>query len=503
MGVFLVGCATLPSREIPAAVPQTAILESSLYQSIETLGKKHSGDSGFELLTEGTDALAVRLRLISAAQVSLDVQYYIWHDDLVGRVMANRLLQAAERGVYVRVLLDDLDTSGKDEPLSILAQHPNIDVRLFNPFPTRTFRWTSFLRDGKRLNRRMHNKSITADGALSVVGGRNIGNEYFDASESVRFADIDVLAMGPVALSVRNAFNRYWQSRYSYPIDQLVEPPTDKEEALAAFKQRSEANFQEALTSKYAEAVQARWDLVGRIDASHKVSWGDWKLFVDRPEKIDGGDITDETHIAPHLKDLLAEASEEILLISPYFVPGKAFTQFLTDKVAAGIDVKIMTNSMAANDVTMVHSGYKKYREKLVSGGVKLYEFKPTSGESDQAKVNLSWLGSTRLSLHGKYLILDKQKLFVGSFNMDPRSVALNTEMGILYTDPSTAETFSRSFDDYARQVAYQIRLEDGDVTWHTIEDGQLQVYDTEPRTSWWDRFLLNIMSVFVPESQL
>ncbi len=499
----MVGCANLPARDVTDTSLQVSVLESSLYQSIEELGRKYRGDSGFELLTEGMDALAVRLRLISAAQVSLDVQYYIWHDDLVGRVMANRLLQAAERGVHVRVLLDDLDTSGKDEPLSILAQHPNIEVRLFNPFPTRTFRWTNFIRDGKRLNRRMHNKSITADGAITVVGGRNIGDEYFDASQSVRFADIDVLAIGPVALKVRAAFKRYWDSKYSYPIDQLVDAPTDKAKALADFKERSDANYQEALQSEYAEAVQARWDIVGRIDASHQVNWGDWKLFIDEPEKIDGGEIDAETHVAPHLINLLAEADKEILLISPYFVPGDAFTQFLIEKVATGKSVKIMTNSMAANDVTAVHGGYSQYRKSLVEGGVELYEFKPTTDEAEESKVNLSWLGSTRSSLHGKYLILDKEKIFVGSFNMDPRSVALNTEMGILYSDEDTAAEFSRSFDEYARQVAYQIQLNDGELSWHTIEDGQVRVYDTEPRTSWWDRFLLNVVSILVPESQL
>lgn len=501
--VVLSGCARLPPREIPDEPPLVSVIDSPLYQEIEKLGLKYQGDSGFELLSDGMEALAVRLRLIQAAQVSLDVQYYIWHDDLVGQVMANRLLKAADRGVQIRLLLDDLDTSGKDKPLRILSHHPNIDVRLFNPFPDRAFRWTSFIRDGARLNRRMHNKSLTADGALTVVGGRNIGDEYFDASRSVRFSDIDVLAVGPVALSVRAAFNNYWKSRYSYPIEQLVALDGNPDEALYQFRQRSEAAYEKALDSEYAEAVRARWDVVGRIDESHKVNWGDWQLFADKPEKLDGSKVDAKTHIAPHLGKLLNEADTEILLISPYIVPGDAFTRFLAKKVAEGISVSIMTNSLASNDVAMVHAGYKKYREPLLKSGVRLYEFKPTSSVEDTQRINLSWLGSTRASLHGKYFILDREQMFVGSFNMDPRSVALNTEMGILYQDKQTASQIASSFESYVENVAYELKLRDGDIIWETTENGKQVILDTEPQTTWWQRVMLNILSWVAPESQL
>ncbi|RDV24115.1 phospholipase D family protein [Alteromonas aestuariivivens] len=498
------GCSSLPPRNTQYSMPPPDVLKSPLYQDVEALGKKHQGDSGFELLSDGMDALAVRMKLIQRSEVSLDVQYYIWHDDLIGQVMANQILAAADRGVFVRMLLDDLDTSGKDRPLRILDHHPNIEVRLFNPFPSRSLRWTGFIRDGSRLNRRMHNKSITADGALTVVGGRNIGDEYFNASHEVRFSDIDVLGVGPIALNVRANFNQYWDSMYSYPIAQLVDLEEDMDAALNTLRDRSDTNYQLALTSEYADAVRARWDIVGRIDASRKVNWGDWRLFIDSPEKIGTDEIAEETHIAPRLLEVLDQAENEILLISPYFVPGKQFTKFLVDKVRQGKRVKIMTNSLAANDVAMVHGGYKKYRRDLVEGGVALYEFKANPYLPEAERVKLSWIADTRASLHGKYFVLDGKQLFVGSFNLDPRSVALNTEMGILYEDPQTASNIAQTFDQYASVVGYRIQLdEDDDLTWMTLEDGVQQIYHSEPQTSWWQRLFLSVASWFVPESQL
>jgi putative cardiolipin synthase len=456
-------------------------------------------------LGDGIDAYVARLGLVKAAQKSIDVQYYIWHDDLTGRVLHNQLLEAADRGVRVRILLDDMDTAGKQEMLHIIDAHPNIEIRLFNPFAGRGSRMGDYLTDVSRINRRMHNKTLTADNQAAIFGGRNIGDEYYDASGRVGFSDLDALAIGPVVDEISRQFDLYWNSQWVYPLAAFNPDEVVTEEKIREFRKQSDAYMEEARSSKYAEAMRTL-DIAQKSSiADLDYSWGKWELVYDHPGKVEASEVKEETHLAPKLKKAMDNAQTELIIVSPYFVPGSKFTEYLVGLVDRGVRVRILTNSLAANDVPLVHAGYQRYREPLVSGGVELYEFKPIKNTgSQEEKVDKKWAGSSRASLHGKFFSFDQHYMFIGSFNLDARSVALNTELGVYFESREYATLLDELFDKNAMIKAYRVLLtEDGELEWITLQDGRQVRFDVEPETSFWTRFSTDFLSIFVPESQL
>jgi len=504
--LLICGCASLPTDF--ERTPSHVIKETSqtrLGRAIEPLVAKHPGKSGFHALTEGTEAFATRFYLVQTAEKTLDIQYYIWHDDLTGRALHNQLLAAADRGVRVRLLLDDLDTAGKDEMLHIIDAHPNIEIRLFNPFASRSSRAGDFLTDTRRINRRMHNKSLTADNQVTIFGGRNIGDEYFDATEEVGFSDLDVLAIGPVVSEVSQSFDLYWNSQWVYPLAAFKKADSIDAGQIEAFRQQSDAFIESVRSSAYADAIRALDITKLRSVAELDFSWGRWKLIYDQPSKVDAEQVKKGTHLAPTLKEGMDKTTSELLIVSPYFVPGTNFTNYLVGLVEKGVRVRILTNSLAANDVSLVHAGYMRYRDDLVKGGVELYEFKAIKGVSKKTKkTKAKWSGSSRASLHGKFLGFDERYMFVGSFNLDGRSVALNTELGVFFESPKYAQMMAKAFDQYAMIKAYRVLLTDEDqLQWVTLEDGKEVRFDVEPETGFWKRFGIGFMSIFVPESQL
>jgi len=500
------GCASLPTdfkRSPSYVIKETS--HTRLGRDIQPVVAKHPGKSGFHALTEGTDAFATRFYLVQTAEKTLDVQYYIWHDDLTGKVLHNQLLAAADRGVRVRLLLDDLDTAGKDEMLHIIDAHPNVEIRLFNPFANRKRRVGDFLTDTSRINRRMHNKSLTADNQATIFGGRNIGDEYFDAAEDVGFSDLDVLAIGPIVNEVSQSFDLYWNSQWVYPLSAFKKADSIDASQIQTFRQQSDAFIETARSSDYAKALRsldiAKLPSVAKLD----FSWGKWKLVYDQPSKVEAEYVRKETHLAPTLKEGMDKTKSELLIVSPYFVPGTNFTNYLVGLVKSGKRVRIMTNSLAANDVPMVHAGYMRYREDLVKGGVELYEFKAIKGASKETKkTKAKWSGSSRASLHGKFLGFDRRYMFVGSFNLDGRSVALNTELGAFFESPEYAQMLAEAFEQRAMLKGYRVLLtDDGDLQWVTLENGKEVSFDVEPETGFWKRFSTDFLSIFVPESQL
>ncbi len=506
------GCASLPSGfERPTSHVIKDTSQTKLGRVIEPLVAKHPDKSGFHALSDGLDAFALRLALVHGAQKTLDVQYYIWHDDLTGKALHNQLLRAADRGVRIRLLLDDLDTKGKDEMLQIIDAHPNIEIRLFNPFANRGFRFADFFADTRRINHRMHNKSLTADNQATIFGGRNIGDEYFDASEEVGFSDLDVLAIGPVVSEVSQAFDLYWNSQWVYPLSVFYKDQNISHDHITSFRQQSDAFIETARSSKYANALRALE--IARLPsvAGLKYAWGEWKLVYDQPGKVEAEVVRKETHLAPTLKIAMDQTKTELLIVSPYFVPGEPFTEYLVGQVKSGKRVRILTNSLAANDVPLVHAGYMRYRKDLVNGGVELYEFKAVKSEEkeheeekEKQKTKAKWAGYSRASLHGKYLSFDRSYLFVGSFNLDARSVALNTELGVFFESPKYAQQLAQAFETQAMHKAYRLVLTDDDeLQWVTQEDGKQVMFDDEPETGFWTRFGVGFMSIFVPESQL
>jgi len=503
---LLGGCATLPSdveRHPSEFVADTG--STRLGRELQPLVANHPGLSGFHALLDGIDAFAARFELLQAADKTIDAQYYIWHDDLTGKVLHNQLLQAADRGVRVRLLLDDLDTAGKDGMLQVIDAHPNVEVRLFNPFANRDRRVLDVVSNPRRINHRMHNKSLTVDNQAAIFGGRNIGDEYFDASEDVGFADLDVLAVGPVVSEVSRSFDLYWNSPWTYPLAGFKPSRPIDAGRIQEFRRQSDVFIREARSTAYADAVRAL-DITRLTSAADlDYSWGIWKLVYDQPRKVEGGPVKTGTHLAPVLKDAMDRTASELLIVSPYFVPGTDFTNYLVGRVRDGTRVRILTNSLAANDVGLVHAGYMRYREALVRGGVELYEFRsPKEENRSRPEESHRWSGSSRASLHGKFLGFDRRYLFVGSFNLDARSVALNTELGAFFESPRYAGWLAEAFEQRVMEKAYRVELDEhGRLRWVTRVDGREVSVDHEPDTGFWRRLGAGVLSIFVPERQL
>jgi putative cardiolipin synthase len=494
-------CAPLPERPVlPAgqAIP-VAVSDGGLDELVAPAEAAHPGQSAFRLVSDGREAFAIRHLSARMAARSLDVQTYIWHSDLTGLLLAAAILDAAERGVQVRLLLDDMDARAKQYTMAALDAHPNIEIRVFNPLASRSGSLSmafEFLGNFGRLNHRMHNKSWVADNRLAVVGGRNLGDEYFGASEEVNFVDLDFAMIGPVVRDVSASFDRFWNSPATYPVSVLQEEPLD-DAALQALRDRFGTALEEATRSEYAESLR-------RDDAVRRLTTGDWPMtwtgeyrFVsDDPLKAKKEESLDRSAVAVALRDAIQETKRGVSIISPYFVPGESATDWLVDAAQAGKEVGILTNSLAANDVAAVHGGYSKYRTELLEGGVTLWELKPEGGTATGS----SLFGSSGASLHTKALTIDGELLFVGSFNLDPRSAILNTEQGVFVGSPELSRQFEGLFDQQtAPERAWRVSLVDGELHW---SDGT-QELDDEPLASGWRRFQAWFARVFPIEAQL
>ena len=498
--VALGGCAQLPPRPVLPQVTAIAPAEGGpLDQLVAAAENGHPGKSAFRLVTEGTEAFAVRMQSAHLAVRSLDVQTYIWHADLTGIYLAQQLLESADRGVRVRLLLDDLDARALNDGYAALAAHPRIDVRMFNPWVTRsgTLRKAGeFALSFKRINRRMHNKSWIADNRIAIVGGRNIGDEYFGADEEMNFVDLDFAMLGPVVREASEWFDKYWNSASAYPMETLdAEGVT--EEALAKLRDRLQRYTSETGNSRYAAAL-AGDDVVKRMIA------GDWpmewsaryRFISDDPAKVTmKRRDARRTPIGSALLPMILAAGSSINIISPYFVPGDEVTAALVGAVGSGKQVRILTNSLVANDVAAVHGGYARYRRPLLKGGVQLWELKPALGAAGS-----SVFGSSGASLHSKALSTDGQRLFVGSYNVDPRSTWLNCEQGVLVDDARLTVQLDGIFDAQTTgQHAWRVTLDDGKMAW---SDGQ-ENFSSDPKASLWRRVQAWMTRVLRLDAQL
>ncbi len=458
--------------------------DTQLDQIIAPALANHPGQSGFRLLSEGVDAFALRGLSARAAGRSLDVQYYIWHDDLTGRLLALELLDAADRGVRVRVLLDDMDARSKTFTLAALAAHQNISVRLFNPFVSRSGLLTKgieALTSFSRINHRMHNKTWIADNRLVFTGGRNIGDEYFAASDDVNFNDLDLAIVGPAVRQFCDSFDRYWNSDRVQPI-QSLSPNDVNAGALATLRIEADAYVRQAKNDPYAQAIASHDAAQTWRARLAPMEWtAKWQVLSDAPDKTaQRKPPLESSAVLQGLSAAISASRDEVVLISPYFVPGKGGTKQLVDEAQSGRRVRILTNSLAANDVAAVHGGYAKYRKRLLDGGVELWELKPERHVS--GKTNVSLFGSSGASLHSKAAVIDDSVAFVGSFNLDPRSISLNCEQGVLLTDPAIAAQVAQLFDEMcAPSSAWRVdRDANGSLRW---SDGT-HTYHREPEAS-------------------
>lgn len=492
-GLLLADRLTPPATGTPSTYLPPGGTPSVLDRELAPLLSSHKGKTGVVWLSDGLDAFAARSVISQRAGRSLDVMYYIWHDDIPGHLLARELHAAAERGVRVRLLLDDLNAHGLDPAMMALDAHPNIQLRLYNPFRNRggLRRIVEMVQRVFSINHRMHNKAWIADSQVAIIGGRNIGAEYFDARDDINFRDLDLLLAGPAVEQASRLFDDYWNSAAVVPI--------------AALSQKSPAQLQRWLD---ATDLQARQDEAARyvqrvkrrqarpsVEEQGIALWSDRvNVLSDPPLKHQQADAGILTPISADLRS----ARQQLLMISPYFVPGEPATTALAAQARAGIHVGLITNSLAATDVAAVHSGWQPYRPALVHAGVRVHELKRHGRRHGPAIP----LGSSGASLHTKAYVVDGRRGFVGSFNLDPRSARLNTEMGVFFDDPGLGQRLQDEFALLADPEWSYAVLPDGSsgVRWRSA-DGQLDSH--EPDTSRALRAWVRLLSWLPLESQL
>jgi len=505
--VFLAvgGCASLPDN--------TGKLESSAFSTPETsaIGKMLEkaaaahppGQSGFYLLANGYDAFVARAALAQIAQHSIDSQYYMVHGDLLGTLYINQLLKAADRGVKVRFLLDDIDEGDRDFKLALLSFHPNVEVRIFNPFGRNTGKTLQFVTGLGKQTRRAHNKSFTVDNTATVLGGRNIGDEYFNADINLAFADLDVMGMGPVAQEVSASFDQYWNSPLSYPIE-LLNKVLPTEDRYLEGRKKLNAYIAEQSNSAYMKQLTNSALAKDIREKTFKLHWASNKVYADPPEKLTVKTGDKAYQMLPLLQPYIDAATKELTILSPYFVPGKAGTRYLINLRKRGVRVRILTNSLASTDVSVVHAGYARYRKDLLRGGIELYELNKKTTKEDRTAYKNGSIGASRTSLHAKSFVVDRQNIFIGSLNLDPRSIVQNTEIGVVIQSEELSLVVANAFDTEIDRVAFKLELDSkGRINWVGYIDGERQVLTTEPYTSFWRRFTVNFLRLLPIESQI
>lgn len=505
------GCAQLPKNyEIKPSTAVTGTDDTALGLRSIAVRQGHLEESRLIPLLDGIDAFYVRAALANMAERSMDLQYFIWHKDVTGQVLLKLVLDAADRGVRVRMLIDDLTNHALDPEFYALDTHPNISIRLFNPFATRGFKYVDFLTDTSRIKRRMHNKSFTVDNQYTLVGGRNIGDRYFDAREDDNFYDMDVLASGPVVQQVSKTFDIYWNHETAVPVyafDHNTATAADLEDTR---KQLAEFAASQ-LDSRYADDVRSSTIIdVLRGDTAFPGYYGEADVIFDDPDKGLGKSPEAYASMTDLLAPQLQNLEDELIIISPYYVPGESGVNFAVDLVAKGIDVRVITNSYASTDAGVVHAAYSRYRKDLLAGGVHLYELKPTS-RKERAEGSVAF--DSKASLHTKVFIFDRETVFIGSLNLDPFSLDINTEMGILFHSPEMAEEMVAELEADALNHVYELELVRSppeskgeftvytwDIEWLERVDGQVVRHTKEPNIGVWDSILLFLQG-FAPES--
>lgn len=555
---LLAACASLPAqveRPVTSALPN-AESASALGRLAQSSAPSHDV-SGFRLIPTGQEAYATLLTLADRAERTLDLQYFIIESDNAVRELMRHVLAAAERGVRVRMLVDDLHSDGRDVAFLRFSSHKNIDVRLFNPFPggrmSNVTRYLSGAAEFRRVNRRMHNKAFIADNALAVTGGRNLGAEYFTQDKNTNFVDLDVLAAGPAVRQLSAAFDAYWNSEFAYPVQALAPEPSDAHppeqkdgnypppvtlpNRPAAPLQRIDvptvpiemgsASGPQESARRITDPEQRRlrdqtdlasttpvdplplrpaprdWFLADQIARRRlNLEWAAAQVIVDRPAKVSGENVEPgDERLAQTLMHLVGQAQREVILISPYFVPGKRGVEVAKGLHGRGVSLRVLTNSLAATDAPIVHVGYAKYRGALIDGDVELYELRPTLG--DRPKV-VGAFRSAEASLHVKSVIVDRSTLFVGSMNIDPRSIALNTETGLVIRSPVLAQAVARLFDQSVGSSAYRVsKADNGQLRWTTQENGKEVVIHHEPDVGLGRRVWIQMLAPFTPEELL
>ena len=487
LSIWLAGCAgTTAQREHTAPLTPAESEATWLGQWARLSSLPHPDKSGFALLSSGQDAFSLRVLLADQADRRLDIQTYLMGDGLTTRLLLHRLLTAAERGVEVRLLIDDMGAVGQDQILAALDSHSNIQVRVYNALDvgrgSMVGRVLASVPHASRQHRRMHNKLWIADDALAIVGGRNLGDEYYSAGEPRNFTDLDLLTLGPVVDSLAQGFHLYWNHGLAQPIARYHEVDAAAWRELQALlaswaEENADSPYFAALRQRYADVEQG--PLIGRLH------WGEGVALWDPPGKPAwrGRPLFEQTMVGALLK-ALDEPQERLVLISAYFVPGEQGSQWLRELAESGVEVSLFTNSLEATDVPLVHGAYQTYRSELLDSGAILHELRSEGEAEDEVGFGV---GASASALHIKALGIDDDRVFVGSANADPRSVWWNTEIGVLVTSPSLAAEL-HALADVGRSPALSYRVEQdmaGDLSWQTTLEGEPQRLEREPGGFW------------------
>jgi cardiolipin synthase C len=493
--VFLAvsGCAGLPRHVQKSRSESLQAPESTSLGQIVANGDLGRNLSGIRLLVSGDEALASLIALADHAERTLDIQYYIIHEDNSAAVLLHHVRLAADRGVRVRVLVDDLNTAGEDRRFMHLSEHANIEVRVFNPFTAGRFAtWTRFVAsasDIRRINHRMHNKLFVADNAIAITGGRNIGDQYFTLDPHSNFVDLDVVTAGPIVPELSASFDEFWNSKYAFPIASVASAVNSEGASPAPAEPETSAN--------------ANW-LAREIDEQQlQLTWVPATVLADQPAKIASENSPDvEVTVNNNIAALMKTAQQELIVISPYFVPGKEGIALFRELVDRGVHIRVLTNSLATTDSPLVDIGYARYRVPLLHMGVDLREMRPNLG---QKHARFHPFRSTNASLHAKALVIDQKTVFIGSANMDERSAKINSELGLVISSAEIARQVTNLLDDISADGSYKVQLQDhtNNVEWVSGDAGAQKTWHTDPGTSRTERLWLKLLSPFAPDESL
>ncbi len=520
--VLLAGCAARPpatafERPVTHALPATDT--NPLASALAAPERAHPGQSGFRVLSDGAQALQMRIALARSATKTLDMQYYIAEEDTTGKLLLAAALYAADHGVRVRMLVDDLNFKDIDRVMAALNSHDKIEIRVFNPFgsePTSFYqRSENFFTQIGAFTRRMHNKAMIADNQIAIVGGRNLGDEYFSASPTLQFRDIDVLAAGPITSDISASFDAYWNDSNAYPLRALNQQKFDpheldvmRDELRAHWRKNADPYNAKPLNATPLAAQIARDDL-GLV-------WANAEFKVDSPEKMK---VPPDQYKSPPMQrliELMHDAQREFLITSPYFVPHQAGVDALGALVQRGVAVKVLTNSLSATDAVAVQAGYSPYRVPLLQKGVQLYEFKPTPG--DLPPTGGLFGSRSKASLHAKTYVIDRSTLVIGSMNLDPRSAHLNTELALVIHSPPLADEVAQLFDKATSpQVSYRVTLAtpaqlavlrnsatpQAKLVWTDEENGLIRQYNLDPGAGFYRNALTGLFLLLPVDEQL
>ncbi|MDB6091581.1 MAG: phospholipase [Gammaproteobacteria bacterium] len=517
--VSLGGCASLPPGSSYPRVHSLALSEPQTTQfgrQFASDSRAHEGKSGFRIINVGVDGFLVRLEMINAAERTLDLQYYIFRGDESGRVLTGALLRAADRGVRVRVLVDDGETVAGDEQLLGLSGHTGIEIRVFNPWAYRghntVVRGTEYLLRHSRLDYRMHNKLLVADNSVALTGGRNIGDQYFQIDPESQFADDDVFAGGPITQQLSAKFDDFWNSSLAIPAEALGR--RDSPEATSAPKREHKAaRARKAANAgfNYGEKLAAGEPFAGILAGRLPLVWADAQIVCDSPDKkqvVSGGRAGSLTY--EPVADAATRVRSELLMVTPYFIPSRDEVHLLEAGRQKGVRVRVLTNSLESTPDLSAHSGYMHYRTPLLQDGVEFHEVRSLPGNSRGSgqSARLSRYGN--YGLHGKLFVFDREKLYIGSMNFDQRSRHLNTEIGLIIASPALSEQTAARFEAMAQEEnSYAVTLRPAvpsgspRLVWRTREGDKSVEYDSEPARSTWQKFRVNFLSLLPLDSEL